>query len=87
MKTHHFSDAHTCGISNAVQNFVIYIYYLGQMQCFRTKISIPVTPLTHAVTSVSKLRRSQIWRIQKDPKILLKRFLFASRSIVISPQF
>ena len=47
MKTHHSSDVHSCGILNAVQNCVAYIYYLGQMQCFRTKISIPLTPLTH----------------------------------------
>ena len=39
-----------------VQNCVIYNCYLGQMRCFRTKISIPVTPLTHDVTSASKLR-------------------------------
>ena len=56
MKTHHFSDAHSRGLSKAVQNCVICIYYLGQMQCFRTKISIPVTPLTHDVTSAFKLR-------------------------------
>ena len=51
MKTHHSSDSHICGLSKAVQNCVIYNYYLGQMRCFRTKISIPVTPLTHDVTS------------------------------------
>ena len=56
MKTHHSSDAHICGLSKAVQNCVIYNYYLGQMRCFSTKISIPVTPLTHDVTSASKLR-------------------------------
>ena len=44
MKTHHSSDEHICGLSKAVQNCVIYNYYLGQMRCFRTKISIPVTP-------------------------------------------
>ena len=54
MKTHHSSGAHSCGISNIVQNCVI--YYLGQIQCFLTKISIPVTPLTHDVTSASQLR-------------------------------
>ena len=37
MKTHHSSDAHICGLSKAVQNCVIYKYYLGQMRCFRTK--------------------------------------------------
>ena len=58
MKTHHSSDAHICGLSKAVQNCVIYNYYLGQMRCFCTKISIPVTPLTHDVTSASKLRLS-----------------------------
>ena len=56
MKTHHSSDAHICGLSKAVQNCVIYNYHLGQKQCFRTKISIPVTPLTHDVTSASILR-------------------------------
>ena len=55
MKMHHSSYAHICGLSKAVQKCVIYNYYLGQMQCFRTKISIPVTPLTHDVTSASKL--------------------------------
>ena len=44
MKTHHSSKAHICGLSKAVQNCVINNYYLGQMRCFRTKISIPVTP-------------------------------------------
>ena len=56
MKTHHSSDAHICGLSIAVQNCVIYNYYLGQIQCFRTKILIPLTPLTHDVTSNSILR-------------------------------
>ena len=56
MKTHHSSGAHICGLSKAVQNCIIYNYYLEQMQCFRTKNSIPVTPLTHDVTSASKLR-------------------------------
>ena len=56
MKTHHSSDVHNCGLSKAMQNCVIYKNYLGQMQCFRTKIPIPVTPLTHDVTSASKLR-------------------------------
>ena len=56
MKTHHSSDAHICGLSKAVQNCVIYNYYLGQMRCFRTKISILLTLLTHDVTSASKLR-------------------------------
>ena len=55
MKTHHSPDAHICGLSKAVQQCVIYNYYLGQMQCFRTKISIPKTPLTHDVTSASIL--------------------------------
>ena len=86
MKTHHSSDAHICGLSIAVQICVIYNYYLGQMQCFCTKNSIPVTPLTHDVTSASKLRYSHFGRLQKDPKILFKCFLFASRSPVISPQ-
>ena len=56
MKTHHSTDAHSCGLSKAVPNCVIYNYYLGQMQYFRTKISITVTLLTHQVTSASKLR-------------------------------
>ena len=86
MKTHHSSDAHICGLSKAVQICVIYDYYLGQMQCFRTKISILVTPLTHDVMSASKLRESHFGRIQKDPKISFKCFLFVSRFPVISPQ-
>ena len=48
-----------CSIVVAYQKlckFVIYNYYLGQTQCFPTKISIPVTLLTHDVTSASKLR-------------------------------
>ena len=44
-----------CGQSKAVQKCVIYDYYLGQMQCFRTKNLIPVTPLTYDVMSASKL--------------------------------
>ena len=56
MKTHHSSDTHICGLSKDVQNCVIYNYYLGQMRCFRTTISIQMTPLTHDVTSASKLR-------------------------------
>ena len=87
MKTHHSSDAHICGLLKGVQNCIIYNYYLGQMQCFRTKISIQVTPLTHDVTSASKLRYSHIRRIQKDLEISFKCFLFTSRSPVISPQF
>ena len=47
MKTHHSSDAHICDLSKAVQNCVIYNYYIGQMQCFPTKNSNPVIPLTH----------------------------------------
>ena len=86
MKTHHSSNAHICGLSKAVQNCVFYNYYLGQMRCFCTKNSIPVTPLTHDVTSASKLRLSHFGRIQKDPKISFKLVLFASRSPVISPQ-
>ena len=86
MKTHHSSDEHICGLSKGVQTCIIYNYYLGQMQCVHTKISIPVTPLTHDVTSASKLRYSHFGRIQKDPKISFKCFLFARRSPVISPQ-
>ena len=56
MKTHHSSNAHICGLSKAVQNCIIYDYYLRQMRCVRTKISILLTPLTHDVTSASKLR-------------------------------
>ena len=51
MKIHHSSDAHRRGLSKAAQNCVIYIYYLGQMQCFHTKISIPAVPLPHDLTS------------------------------------
>ena len=57
----------------------IYICYLGHMQCFCAKISVPVTPLTHNITSAS------IVYIQKDTKILFKHVLFTSRSTVISP--
>ena len=52
-----------------VQNCIIYNYYLGQMQCFRTKISIPVTPLTHDVTSASKLCYSHFGRIQRPQNL------------------
>ena len=86
MKIHHTSDVHTCGLSKAVQNCVIYNYYLGQMQCFRTKNSIPETLFTHDVTSVSKLPLSHFGSVQKDSKILFKCFPFASRYPVISPQ-
>ena len=56
MKANHSSDGHSCSLTKAVQNCVIYIYYQGQMQYFRTKISIPVALLTHDVMSASKLR-------------------------------
>ena len=46
MKTHHYTYAHSRGLSKAVQNCVIYNYFLGQMQCFRTKNSIAVAQLT-----------------------------------------
>ena len=36
-KTHHPSDALSCGLSKIVETCVIFIYYSGQMQCFRTK--------------------------------------------------
>ena len=74
MKTHHSSEARICGLSKAVQNCVIYNYYLGQMRCFRTTISIRVTQLTHDVTSPSKLRKSHFGRIQKTPKSRLNVF-------------
>ena len=40
----------------AVQICVIYIYYLGQMQCFHTKDLIPVTLLTLDVMTAFTLR-------------------------------
>ena len=86
MKTHHSSDARICGLSKAGQNCFIYNYYLGQMQWFLTKISIPVTLLTHDVKSASKLRQSHVGRIQKYHKISFKFFLFASWPTFISPQ-
>ena len=86
MKTHHSSDVHICYLLKGVQNCIIHNYYLGQMQCFRAKNFIQVTPLTHDATSASKLRYSHFRRIQKDPKVSFKSFLFASRSPAISPQ-
>ena len=74
MKTHHSSDVHNCVLSKPVQNCVIYNYYLGQMRRFRTKISIPVTPLTHDVTSVSKLRFRIFGVYTKTPKSRLNAF-------------
>ena len=68
MKTHPSSDVHSRGQSKAVENFVIYIYYLGQMQCFCTKNSILVTQFTHDVMSTYRLRYSHFGRIQKRPK-------------------
>ena len=65
MKTHHSSDAHSCGLSKSVHNCGIYNYYLGQMQCFRTKNSIPETLFTHDVTLASKLLKSRFGRVQK----------------------
>ena len=43
------SDVLRYGLSKFLQKCAIYIYYLGQMHCFRTKNSIRVTPdqLTH----------------------------------------
>ena len=73
MKTHHSSDAHFCGLSKAVQNCVIYNSYLGQMQCLRTKISIPVTPLTHDIMSAPKYKmtpksRLNVFCLPVDPQ-------------------
>ena len=68
------SDTHICGLSKAVQNCVIYNYYVGQIRRFPVKISFPVTPFTHDVTSASKLRFSHFWRIQKDPNSRLNVF-------------
>ena len=48
------------------------------------KQSNPVTPLTHEVTSASKMRYAHFGRIHKDPKFPFKCFLFASRSTVSS---
>ena len=79
MKTHHSSDAHICSLSKVVQNCIINKYHIGQMQCFRTKISIPVTPLTHDLTSASILRYPHFEGILKDPKLSFKCLLFASR--------
>ena len=56
METHRSSDLHISDLLKAVQNCVIYSFYLGQMGYSCTKISVPVTPLTHDVTSASKLR-------------------------------
>ena len=56
MTSHHSSNAHSCGFSQAVQNCFTYNCYLGQMQYFCTKILIPVIPLTHDVTSAFKIR-------------------------------
>ena len=55
MKTHHFLDAHKCGISKAVLNCAI--IYITMNEMFSHKKSIPATPLTHDVTSASKLRK------------------------------
>ena len=40
MIVHHSSDAQNCGLSKAVQNCIIYIYYFGQMQCVSHKKSV-----------------------------------------------
>ena len=72
MITHHSSDALSCGLSKAVQIFVIYIYFLGLMQRFRAKISIRVTQLTRDVTSASKWCLSLFIGIQKHQEISFK---------------
>ena len=53
MKTHHSSGALSCGMG---KNTLFISIILKKMQCFRTKISIQVTPLARGVTSASKLR-------------------------------
>ena len=70
MQTHHSSDAHSCSLSKAVEYCVIYIYYLGQMQCFHTKINSSA-PLTHGITSASKLRKIAFWAYSKRLKNLV----------------
>ena len=87
MKKHHSSDAHSCGLSKAVQNCVIYIYYLGQMKSFLHKNFIS----SDSVNTWSNVRRQIVliafWEYTKRPQNLVKCFLFASRSTVISPHF
>ena len=46
LKTHHPSDALSCDLSKVVHKCVMYIDYLGQMHCFRTKITSRATALT-----------------------------------------
>ena len=83
MKTHRSSDAHICGLSKAVQNCVIYNYYLGKMRCFRTKVSIPVAPLTHDVTLASNCVNRILGVYKKTPKSRLNVFYLP----VDSPSF
>ena len=87
MKMHHSSDAHICGQSIAVQKCVIYDYYLGQMQCFRTK-KFNSSDSVNTWRNVSlKIVLIAFWAYTKRPQISFKCFLFASRSPVISPHF
>ena len=67
MQTHHSSNAHSCDLSKAVQYCVISVYYLGQMQCLHTKINSSA-PLTHGITSTSKLRKSHFGIFKKTKK-------------------
>ena len=87
MKTHHSSDAHICGLSKGVQNCIINKYHIGQMQCFRTKISIPVTPLTHDLTSASILRYPHFEGIQKTPNSLLNVYCLPVDCLLLSHNF
>ena len=86
LKTQHFSDVLSCGLSKAVQDCAIYIYYLGHMQRFWKKKINSSDSIKHDVKSASKLRYWHFEYILKDKETSSKSFLFASSSTVISPQ-
>ena len=86
MKTPHSSVMAYQKVFNIVLfRFIIY----DKCNPFAQKKSILVTTFTHDVAPASNppaLRLSHFGRIQKDPEIPFKRFLFASRFTVDSPQ-
>ena len=47
---HHPLDALCCDLTKVVHKCVMYIYYLGQMQPFRTENSTRATAVTYDVT-------------------------------------
>ena len=87
VKTQHPSDAPSCGMSKVVHKWVMYIYYLGQMQHFRTKILILATALTYDERQPSNCVNRTFWRIQKFQKSRSKVFCLPVYLLIFRHKF